>query len=299
MANKVGVVGLGNMGGGIARNFQKAGVPLMVWDVAPAARNAFSAMPGVEIAPPGDMAAACTMMIFVVPATPEIASCFEGEDGVLARAVKGLVVYDFTTSDPVATKALAARAAARSIAYLDAGMSGGATGADAGTLTLMIGGDKAAFERTRTLLDPIAKKIFHLGASGTGHTLKLIHNMVCHTIFLATCEGGRMAEAAGIKLADMIDVFNVANARSYASEMRFPKHILSGKWDARSRVYNLRKDLAMAVGLAGALDAKVPLGTVTRDFLDVAIEHGMTDTDYSRLYERFDEIVAEVGKDQG
>ncbi len=296
---KVGVVGLGNMGGGIARNFQKAGVPLMVWDVAPAARNGFSAMAGVEIAAPGEMAAACTMMIFVVPATPEIASCFEGKDGVLARAAKGLVVYDFTTSDPVATKALAARAAERGIAYLDAGMSGGATGADAGTLTLMIGGDKAAFERTRALLDPIAKKIFHLGASGTGHTLKLIHNMVCHTIFLATCEGGRMAEAAGIKLADMIDVFNVANARSYASEMRFPKHILSGKWDARSRVYNLRKDLAMAVGLAGALDAKVPLGTVTRDFLDVAIEHGMTDTDYSRLYERFDEIVAEVGKDQG
>jgi 3-hydroxyisobutyrate dehydrogenase len=295
---KVGVVGLGNMGGGIARNFQKSGIPLMVWDVAPAARNAFSAMAGVEIAPPGEMAAACTMMIFVVPATPEIASCFEGKNGVLARAAGGLVVYDFTTSDPVATKALALRAAAKGIAYLDAGMSGGATGADAGTLTLMIGGDKAAFERTRALLDPIADRIFHLGGSGAGHTLKLIHNMVCHTIFLATCEGGRMAEAAGIKLADMIDVFNVANARSYASEMRFPKHILSGKWDARSRVYNLRKDLSMAVGLAGALGAKVPLGTVTRDFLDVAIAHGMTDTDYSRLYERFDEIVGEVGKKQ-
>lgn len=293
---KVGVVGLGNMGGGIARNFQKAGIPLMVWDVAPAARAAFSAMAGVEIAPPGDMAAACTAMIFVVPATPEIASCFEGKDGVLARAAKGLVVYDFTTSDPVATKALAARAAEHGIAYLDAGMSGGATGADAGTLTLMIGGDKAAFERTRTLLDAIAERIFHLGGSGAGHTLKLIHNMVCHTIFLATCEGGRMAEAAGIKLSDMINVFNVANARSYASEMRFPKHILSGKWDARSRVYNLRKDLSMAVGLAGALATKVPLGTVTRDFLDVAIAQGMTETDYSRLYERFDEIVAEVGK---
>ncbi|HSN41328.1 MAG TPA: NAD(P)-dependent oxidoreductase [Burkholderiales bacterium] len=295
---KVGVVGLGNMGGGIARNLQKAGIPLMVWDVAAAARHAFSAETGVEIASPGEMAAACAAMIFVVPATPEIASCFEGKDGVLARAARGLVVYDFTTSDPVATKALAARAAAHGIAYLDAGMSGGAAGADAGTLTLMIGGDKAAFERTRALLDPIAGRIFHLGASGTGHTLKLIHNMVCHTIFLATCEGGRMAEAAGIRLADMIDVFNVANARSYASEVRFPRHILSGKWDARSRVYNLRKDLSMAVGLAGALDAKVPLGTVTRDFLDAATAHGMTDTDFSRLYERFDEIVAEVGKNR-
>ncbi len=293
---KVGVVGLGNMGGGIARNYQKAGVPLMVWDVAPAARDAFGALAGVEVAPPGEMAAQCGVMIFVVPATPEIASCFEGKDGVLARAAKGLVVYDFTTSDPVATKALAARAAEHGIAYLDAGMSGGATGADAGTLTLMLGGDKMAFERTRALLEPIADKTFYLGASGAGHTLKLIHNMVCHTIFLATCEGGRMAEAAGIDLADMINVFNVANARSYASEVRFPKHILSGKWDARSRVYNLRKDLSMAVGLAGALDTKVPLGTVTRDFLDAAIARGMTETDYSRLYERFDEIVEDVVK---
>jgi 3-hydroxyisobutyrate dehydrogenase len=295
---KVGVVGLGNMGGGVARNFKKAGVPLMVWDVVPEARNKFMETAGVEIAPPGDMAASCTAIIYVVPATPEIASTFDGKDGVLARAAKGLVVYDFTTSDPVETKKLAARAAEKGIIYLDAGMSGGATGADKGELTLMIGGDKAAFERTRALLEPIAKQIFHIGPSGAGHTMKLIHNMVCHTIFMSTCEGGRMAEAAGIKLEDMIKVFNVSNARSYASEMRFPMHILSGKWDARSRVYNLRKDLSMAVGLAGALGKKVPLGTATRDFLNVAMDKGMTDTDYSRLYERYDEIVAGVGKNK-
>ena len=76
--------------------------------------------------------------------------------------------------------------------------------------------------------------------------------------------------------------------------MRFPRHILSGKWDARSRVYNLRKDLTMAVAQAEALGTGAALGTVTRDFLDVAIEHGMSETDYSRLYERFDEIMADL-----
>lgn len=288
---KVGVVGLGNMGGGIARNFQRAGVPLAVWDVVPAAREALAAMPGVEVATPGQMAASCGTIFFIVPATPEIADCFDGPEGVLAQAAPGLVVYDFTTSDPVETRAIAARAAERGIAYLDAGMSGGAAGADAGTLTLMVGGDKAAFERTRGLLERISKRLFHLGGSGTGHTMKLIHNMVCHTVFLATCEGGRMAEAAGISLADMIGVFNVSNARSYASEVRFPAHILSGKWDARSRVYNLRKDVSMAVTLAGSLGAQVPLGTLTSEFLAAAIEQGMTDTDFAHLYPRFDEIV--------
>ena len=288
---KVGVVGLGNMGGGIARNFQRAGVPLAVWDVVPAAREALAAMPGVEVATPGQMAASCGTIFFIVPATPEIADCFDGPDGVLAQAAPGLVVYDFTTSDPVETRAIAARAAEHGIAYLDAGMSGGAAGADAGTLTLMVGGDRDAFERTRGLLERISKRLFHLGSSGTGHTMKLIHNMVCHTVFLATCEGGRMAEAAGISLADMIGVFHVSNARSYASEVRFPAHILSGKWDARSRVYNLRKDVSMAVTLAGSLGAQVPLGTLTSEFLAAAIEQGMTDTDFAHLYPRFDEIV--------
>ena len=293
---KVGVVGLGNMGGGIARNFQRAGLPLAVWDVSPAARDALAALPGVEVATPGEMAASCSTIFFIVPATPEIAACFDGPDGVLAHAAPGLVLYDFTTSDPVQTRAIAARAAERGIAYLDAGMSGGAAGADAGTLTLMVGGDKDAFERTRGLLERISKRLFHLGASGTGHTMKLIHNMVCHTIFLATCEGGRMAEAAGISVADMIGVFNVSNARSYASEVRFPAHILSGKWDARSRVYNLHKDVSMAVSLAGSLDAQVPLGTLTSEFLASAIEQGMTDTDFAHLYPRFDEIVSGTRK---
>jgi 3-hydroxyisobutyrate dehydrogenase len=237
------------------------------------------------------MAASCGTIFFIVPATPEIADCFDAPDGVLAQAAPGLVVYDFTTSDPVETRAIAARAAEHGIAYLDAGMSGGAAGADAGTLTLMVGGDRDAFERTRGLLERISKRLFHLGGSGTGHTMKLIHNMVCHTVFLATCEGGRMAEAAGISLADMIGVFNVSNARSYASEVRFPAHILSGKWDARSRVYNLRKDVSMAVTLAGSLGAQVPLGTLTSEFLAAAIEQGMTDTDFAHLYPRFDEIV--------
>ena len=292
MAQKVGVVGLGNMGGGIARNFQKAGIPLAVWDVSPAARDAFAALPGVAILPPGAMASSCDLLIFVVPATPQIEACFEGDDGVLAQAAPGLIVCDFTTSDPQATKAMAARAAERGIAYLDAGMSGGAAGAEAGTISLMMGGDKAAFEVSRPLLEKIAKNIFYLGGSGAGHTMKLIHNMVLHTMFLATCEGGRMAETAGISLADMIAVFNVSNARSFVSEVRFPRHIIPKTWDGRSRVYNLRKDVAMAVDLAGKLEAKVPLGTQTRDFLDAAIDRGMTDTDFTRLYERFDEIMA-------
>ena len=286
----IGVVGLGNMGGGIARNFAKAGYPTWVWDSDPSARANFSGLKNAAVADPKEMAARCRIIIFAVPATPEIEEHCLGRNGIFAAARKGLIIYDFTTSDPAETRKLAQKAARKDIAYLDAGMSGGAGGADKGTLTLMIGGDKRAFGRTRRHLEAIADKLFHLGPSGAGHTAKLIHNMVCHAVFLATCEGGRMAEKAGIDLADLIDVFNVSNARSNASQARFPDHILNGKWDGRSRVYNLYKDTGMAVDLAEALGVDARLGADTHAFLAQAMSLGMSDEDFTLVYRDFDKI---------
>lgn len=286
----IGVIGLGNMGRGIADNFAKAGHTTAVWDTNADARAPFKARSDTLVMSPGEMAAAGAMMIYVVPATPEIEASFEGPDGVLAMTGEGTIIFDLTTSFPEDTKRIAARAADHGITYLDAAMSGGASGADAGALTLMVGGDEATFAACRAKLDAIADNIFYLGDVGSGHAMKLIHNMVVHAVFLTTCEAGRMAERAGLKLADMIDVFNVSNARSYATEARFPKHILSEKWDARSRVYNLNKDLGMAVRLAESLGMDAHYARETSSFLNKAIDRGMAEDDFSLLYPAFDEI---------
>lgn len=287
---KIGVIGLGNMGRGIADNLAGAGHPVAVWDVSDAANNSFIRRKDVTVSTPADIGAQCGVIFFVVPSSIEIEAMLGGRGGMLSAARKGQVIYDLTTSDPAHSKKLARKAAKKEVAYLDAGMSGGATGAAAGTLTLMIGGDAKAFKRTRRFLDPIANQLFYLGDSGAGHSMKLIHNMVCHTIFLATCEGGRMAERAGLDLGDMIDVFNTSNARSYASEARFPAHILSGKWDAKSRVYNLHKDLSMAVDMAKDVGVDAALGKDTLKFLKRAMKRGMAEDDYALLYRDFDAI---------
>jgi len=286
----LGVIGLGNMGRGIANNIAKASYPLAVWDVAPRPVRPFEGRKGVTVSPPAEMARCCAAIFFVVPASSDIEPMLGGRSGILANAREGLVLYDLTTSDPAHTRRLAVEAAGRGVPYLDAGMSGGASGAEAGTLTLMIGGDARAFRRTRKCLEPFSRDLFYLGRSGAGHTLKLIHNMVCHTIFLATCEGGRMAARAGIKLEDMIAVFNRANARSYASQVRFPRHILSRTWDGRSRIYNLHKDLRMAVSLADALGADVTLGKATFAFLEKAVARGMAEKDFTLLFRDFEKI---------
>ena len=286
MTKTVGVIGLGNMGRGIAKNIAGAGHELLAWDMSEAARAAQAGI--ARISAPADMAAEADVVIFVVPGSEQIDGML---DKMLAQARKELILWDFTTSDPVYTKKLASRAAAAGVPYMDAGMTGGgAKGADDGTMTLMIGGDGEVLERSRPVLEACAGKLIHLGPSGAGHTMKVVHNLITHTNFLACSEAGRLAEAAGIDLADMIKVFNAGNARSFISERRFPDHILSGTWDGRSRIYNLRKDVGMAVALAKELGSPMRLGHQTLAWIEAAVEAGMEEEDFTRLYPALDRL---------
>ena len=280
---KIGVIGLGNMGRGIAKNLIQAGNDVYVWDSSEVARKPY--VKTATIAEPAEMANKCSMIIFVVPGSPEIDAMMKGKGSMLANPKRGLVLYDFTTSDPVYTKKLARRAAKKAVTYMDAGMTGGgAKGADEGTMTLMIGGDEKVFKRTAPMLASVAKKLIYLGQSGTGHTMKVVHNMITHTNFFALCEAAHLGRRAGIKLEDLIEVFNNGNARSFISERRFPDHIISETWDGRSRVYNLNKDVGMAIALADKLGASVNIGRDTFAYIQEAIKQGRAEEDFTRLY---------------
>lgn len=286
----IGVIGLGNMGRGIADNLIKSGREVLAWDAAAPARKPFEKRKGVRVVPPGEMAQDAQAILFVVPGTAEIRQCLHGRDGILAHARKGLILCDLTTSDPEATKRLAQAAAKRGIAYIDAGMSGGAVGAQAGTLTLMVGGDKRAFAKLRPHLECFAKEIHYLGGSGAGHTMKVLHQIVCHANFLAAAETLNLGERAGLDLGAMLAVINSSNGRSYASEVRFPRHVLTRKWDGRSRVYNLYKDLRMALAMGRRLKGGTRFAQATLSYLSRAMGRGMADEDFTLLYRDFDAL---------
>ncbi len=280
---KVGVIGLGNMGRGIAKNLIKAGHDVFVWDISEETREPYTGK--ATIAKPAVMARKCSIVIFVVPGSPEIDAMLKGKNSMLANPRRGLVLYDFTTSDPTYTKKLARRAARKGVTYMDAGMTGGgAKGADEGTMTLMIGGDEKIFKRTAPILYSVARKLIYLGQSGTGHTMKVVHNMITHTNFFALSEAAHLGRRAGIKLEDLIEVFNNGNARSFISERRFPDHIISETWDGRSRVFNLNKDVGMAIALADKLGASVNIGRETHGYIQEAIKQGRAEDDFTRLY---------------
>ena len=286
MTQTVGVIGLGNMGRGICKNIAKSGHDVLVWDVSEAACDAQTSI--AKITPPQQMAAQANLIIFVVPGSEQIDEIL---DPILKNGGDDLILWDFTTSDPVYTKKLAQRAEAAGVPYMDAGMTGGgAKGADEGTMTLMIGGDFDVLERSRSVLEACAGKLIHLGPSGAGHTMKVVHNLITHTNFLACSEAGRLAEAAGIELADMIKVFNAGNARSFISERRFPDHILSETWDGRSRIFNLHKDVGMAVALSKELGSPMRLGHQTLAWIQAAMDADMEDEDFTRLYPALDKL---------
>ncbi len=287
MKTSVGVIGLGNMGKGIAKNIAKGQHNLLVWDAVEEARAPFTNT--ARITKPAEMAAEADIIIFVVPGSEQIEAML---GDMLLAAKPGLILWDFTTSDPTYTKRLAIQANDAGVAYMDAGMTGGgAKGADEGTMTLMIGGAEEIYERSRAVLDSCAGELIYLGPSGAGHTMKVVHNLITHTNFLACSEAGRLAEAAGIELADMIKVFNAGNARSFISERRFPDHILSETWDGRSRIFNLRKDVGMAVELSKEVGSPMRIGHQTLAWLQAAVDAGMEDEDFTRLYPALGDLI--------
>jgi 3-hydroxyisobutyrate dehydrogenase len=285
-ATKTAVVGLGQMGKGIAKNLDAKGMLIAAHDTRPESFAAAGFSDRVAKVEADALLDCADIILFAVPATTQISTFFGN-----AQGRPGQVIIDVTTSDPAQSRALASDLAKLRIAYVDAAMTGGAAGADAGTLTLMIGGEPEDLDVCRPVFDAISAKTFHLGETGAGHAMKLVHNMILHSSFLATCEGLRLAERAGIDLYSAVEVLNAGNARSFVTEVRFPRDILSGTMAARSRIANLEKDMGLALEFAAQSKARIPFGTMTRTVLAEALSIGHSETDFSWLFPLYEELI--------
>ena len=168
-------------------------------------------------------------------------------------------------------------------------MSGGATGALNGTLSLMLGGNKNIFIKIEPILSSFANNIFYLGDVGSGQLVKLLHNSVCHGIFLMNCEILQAGESYGVSAEKIIDVFNKSNARSFISEKRFPNHILNEKFDGKSIILNLKKDLNMANKLLKSLYNEKTYTSFTSKKLN-KIDSKFNEDDFTTIYKNWKKI---------
>ena len=290
MKPSVSVIGIGQMGLGIANNIQNAGYLNSIFEINTNLLTQLENDSNIIVNNPKLGLISSNILIFVVPSTQQIRDFLFSADWI-DNIEENTIIIDLTTSNPDETKKLSKELSKRKINYIDCGMTGGAQGAEKGTLTLMMGGKKNIIKSVTPVLESFTNRLIHVGIVGSGHALKLIHNMVTHTIFLATVEGVIGAKKLGIDPAVVIDVFNSGNARSFISESRFPNHILSEKWDARSRVSNLFKDLSMVTNLLNDNKIGCPYGELTTDILKNAVSEGLADRDFSLLYNEYEKLI--------
>ena len=233
----ISVVGLGKMGLGIYKRLNNENTILYGYDNNSKIIKNNTYINFLEIEKLLELS---DLVLFVVPSNDEIFNIIKKY-----KLKKKSIFLDLTTSMPDQTMKIKKYLSKKNVEYFDAAMSGGANGASNGTLTLMVGAKETQLNEYKSVLNKIAQNIFFYGKVGSGHSMKLLHNSVCHGIFLMMCEIGHLGEEMGINLNDLIETFNVSNARSFISEHRFPNHILNNKFDGNSYLKNLKKDLDM------------------------------------------------------
>ena len=197
----VGFIGLGLMGGPMAKNILNSGFPLTVYNRT-RARTAALAEAGAAVADtPGALAAQVDFVCSCVTGPADVAEVYLGDDGVVANARPGAVLIEMSTIDPGTHRQIAEAAAARGVDYLDAPVSGGVTGAEAGTLAIMTGGAPAVFERARPVLDAMGENVVLMGPVGSGAVAKLINNMMAAITNAGVAEGMVIGAKCGLDAA--------------------------------------------------------------------------------------------------
>lgn len=222
----VGFIGLGNMGRRMSRRLVDAGITVIGYDVAPDAAKHAGAKPASAVRA---VVEACDQVLLSLPDSRVIESVVLGPGGVLEATRTGQIVVDLSTASPESTRRIHGLLAERGAHYLDAGISGGAAAADKGTLTLMVGGEEEVLEQVRPTLDAFSAHVYFLGASGAGHTAKILNNFLNAVSLAATAEVMVAAKKADLDLALFLEVVNNSSGVNFATLNRFPK-IITGDY---------------------------------------------------------------------
>ena len=287
--SKIAFIGLGNMGAPMALNLVKAGHEVAVFDlVAPAMEPVVKAgARGAKSA--ADAASGAQVVISMLPASQHVESLYLGEGGLLTRIANGVLVIDCSTIAPQSARKVADAAAARGLDMVDAPVSGGTGGAVAGTLTFIVGGEAAVFERARPVLEQMGKNIFHAGASGAGQVAKIANNMMLGIQMAGAAEALALGVANGLDPVVLSDIISKSSGRNWAFELYNPwPGVMDSAPAARGYaggfgVDLMLKDLGLAAEAAMGSRAVVPLGELARNLYALHSAQGNGKLDFSSI----------------
>ena len=278
------------MGLPMALNLIQAGHQVQGFDLVQTQLEAFKASGGIPVQSASEAAKDADVIISMLPASRHVEALYFGEAGLLATANPKALLIDCSTISPKVSQAVAAAAKAKGFAMIDAPVSGGTAGAQAGTLTFMVGGDASALECARPLLEKMGKNIFHAGASGSGQTVKVCNNMLLGIQMLGTSEALRLGIANGMDPKVLSDIMSKSSGRNWALELYNPcpgvmENVPSSKGYAGGFGVDLMlKDLGLATENADDLDASVPLGELSRKLYEAHSKAGNGQLDFSSVF---------------
>jgi 3-hydroxyisobutyrate dehydrogenase-like beta-hydroxyacid dehydrogenase len=279
---KIGFIGVGNIGAPIAGQLLKAGHALLVHDIRRAAADWLLEAGAAWSDSLAMLAAECEVVATCLPGPAEMEQVCLGPAGIVAHLKPGALYIDHTTNAPDLVRRVHAMLAEKGVAMLDVPVSGGMEGAQTRDLLVMAGGDPAAFERARPLLDAIAKRVMHTGGIGTGSVAKIMHNSATFTLDLVMAECWSVAVKAGVDAATIVNVFNEAALGHMMNlKVRLPATYFRGDFDPRFPLALARKDLGLALDLARATNTPMRLGALCEQEMIEAIGRGWARRDAS------------------
>ena len=289
----IAFIGLGNMGGKMAHNLLKAGLTVYGFDLSDVAIQQFTEAGGIVAHNPQEAARHADVVITMWPAAKHVKDVYLGENGVLAVLKAGALCIDSSTIDPQSIKDIAHIAAEQNIQVCDAPVSGGTIGAQAGTLTFMVGSDDLTFEQVKTVLAPMGKNIVHCGDVGAGQIAKICNNLILGISMVAVAEGMALGAKLGIDPKALAGVINSSSGRCWSSEVCNPWPDISENAPA-SRDYQggfatqlMLKDLGLAIEAAGQAKQPIILGGLVQQMYQQLCLQGNAQLDFSSIVQQY------------
>ena len=278
---KIGFIGLGTMGGGMAANVLKAGYELVAHDIRREAATPLLENGASWADTPAELAAECDVVLTSLPGPREVEAVALGDGGVLEGMRAGGVYIDMSTSSPTLIRSIAERFAAKGAAVLDAPVSGGPVGARTGRLAVMVGGDRDVYERVKPALDAIGDRVGYIGGVGSGSIAKLMHNCIGYGLQTIVAECLTLGVKAGVDAAPLFEaICNGSVGRGSTFANTYPNTYLAGNFDPPSFALRLaHKDVGLALELAREYGVPMSVGSIAYQEMTAALNRGWADKD--------------------
>lgn len=290
---RIGFIGLGNMGGGMAANLAKAGHDVRAFDLSAEALERAKAAGCLPVDSAAAAAEGAEAIVTMLPAGKHVEQVYE--DAIFGNAAPGTLLLDCSTIDVDTAKRVAAAAGDKGLVAVDAPVSGGIAAANGGTLTFMVGGSAEAFGRAEPILAKMGKAVIHAGANGAGQAAKIVNNMILGAQMVSTCEAFVLARKLGLDPQTFYDISSKASGQSWSMTSYCPVPGVGPQSPADNEYQGgfaaalMLKDLRLAMEAAESAGAQVPMGKRARELYEAFTEAGQGGLDFSGIIRMLDE----------